>query len=143
MSIQIVPQDHLETRMKEKQTEWTVFKKRSYVWVTLIFFLVSVTLHFLFGWEAYKREHISQGEPIIMNDYVMEAARDTFENWQSEFLQLIWQIAGLAFLFYVSSPSSREGDDRKEEKLDYLIKKLYGGEADKIISELEEKFPKK
>jgi UV DNA damage repair endonuclease len=43
--------------------------------------------------------------------------RDNAENWQSEFLQLIWQVAGLAFPLYISSPQSKEGDDRKEEKL--------------------------
>lgn len=26
--------------------------------------------------------------------------RDTFENWQSEFLQLLWQVAGLAILLH-------------------------------------------
>jgi hypothetical protein len=50
--------------------------------------------------------------------------RDTMENWQSEFLQLIWQVAGLAFLLYIGSPQSKEGDDRKEEKLDYIVEKL-------------------
>jgi hypothetical protein len=38
------------------------------------------------------------------------------ENWQSEFLQLIWQVAGLSFLWYVGSPQSREEHDRQEEK---------------------------
>ena len=33
--------------------------------------------------------------------------RDTFENWQSEFLQLIWQVVGLAYFLYVGSPSSK------------------------------------
>jgi len=37
-------------------------------------------------------------------------------------MQLIWQVAGLAFLMYVGSPQSKEGDDRKEEKLDFIIK---------------------
>jgi hypothetical protein len=47
--------------------------------------------------------------------------RDTLENWQSEFLQLIWQVAGLAILLYVGSPQSREGDERKEAKLDAIL----------------------
>ena len=40
--------------------------------------------------------------------------RDTLENWQSEFLQLMWQVGGLAFLLYVGSPQSKEGDERVE-----------------------------
>jgi hypothetical protein len=68
--------------------------------------------------------------------------RDTMENWQSEFLQLMWQVAGLAFLLYVGSPQSKEGDDRKEEKLDYIIEKLDPENYQKLLSEWDKKYPK-
>jgi TnpA family transposase len=48
--------------------------------------------------------------------------RATFENWQSEFLQLLWQVVGLAYFLYVGSPSSKENDDRMEAKLDALLR---------------------
>jgi hypothetical protein len=69
--------------------------------------------------------------------------RDTMENWQSEFLQLIWQVGGLAFLYYIGSPQSKEGDNRKEEKLDEIIKLLDPQSADKIIKALDKKYPRK
>ena len=53
--------------------------------------------------------------------------RDTFENWQSEFLQLIWQVVGLAYFLYVGSPASKENDDRIEAKVDALLR-INGGE---------------
>jgi hypothetical protein len=56
-----------------------------------------------------------------VSDYTIQMLRDTLENWQSEFLQLIWQFAGLAILLYVGSPQSREGDERKEAKLDAIL----------------------
>jgi hypothetical protein len=31
----------------------------------------------------------------------------TFESWHSEFLQLLWQVCGLAYLLYVGSPQSK------------------------------------
>jgi hypothetical protein len=65
------------------------------------------------------------------------------ENWQSEFLQLIWQVAGLSFLWYIGSPQSKESDDRKEEKLDLIIQKLDPQNANKVIEELEKKYPKR
>lgn len=68
--------------------------------------------------------------------------RDTFENWQSEFLQLIWQVAGLAYLWYIGSPQSKEADDRKEAKIDQLLKKLCGKEGEKIIITLDKKYPR-
>jgi hypothetical protein len=37
-------------------------------------------------------------QPIEISDYFNMTFRDTMENWQSEFLQLIWQVAGLGIL---------------------------------------------
>jgi hypothetical protein len=33
-------------------------------------------------------------------------------------------VAGLGVLWYVGSPQSKEGDERKEEKMDLIIKML-------------------
>jgi hypothetical protein len=58
-------------------------------------------------------------------------------------LQLIWQVAGLSFLWYVGAPQSKEEEERKEEKLDFIIQKLDPHNAKKILQELEMKYPKK
>jgi hypothetical protein len=125
-----------------KKKEMSIWKKKGYLWVTLIFFLFSVALHWIFGWEAYKNEQQANDQPIVVNEYIVEMVRDTAENWQSEFLQLIWQVAGLAFLLYISSPQSKEGDDRKEEKLDHIVKLLDPDNAAKLLKEWEQKYPK-
>jgi len=67
--------------------------------------------------------------------------RDTMENWQSEFLQLIWQVAGLSLLWYCGSPQSKEGDDRREEKLDFIIRQLDPQKAERLLKEWKEKYP--
>jgi len=121
----------------------SVFYRKSYLWVTLIFFLFSLALHWLFGWYAFKQEQLAHSQPVVVNDYIIEMARDTMENWQSEFLQLIWQVAGLAFLLYAGSPQSKEGDERMEKKLDYILKKIAPDEFEDLNKELEEKYPKK
>ena len=123
--------------------KFSAFKKKGYLWVTLIFFVVSLALHWLFGWSAFKSEQMAHHQPIIFSEYFIEMMRDTMENWQSEFLQLIWQVAGLSFLFYVGSPSSKEGDERNEEKLDYIIKKLDPDNYTKLMQEWDQKYPKK
>lgn len=125
--------------MKTKMNGW---KKKGYLWVTLMFFLFSVALHWIFGWIAYKDEQEAHNQPVVVREYVVEMVRDTAENWQSEFLQLMWQIAGLAALLYVGSPQSKEGDDRKEEKLDYIIKTLDPDNYNALMKELERKYPK-
>jgi hypothetical protein len=50
---------------------------------------------------------------------------------------------GLSVLLYVGSPSSKEGDDRKEEKLDYIIEKLDPDNYAKLLRDWEKKYPKK
>jgi hypothetical protein len=128
--------------MAQARSKVSPFKKRGYLWVTLILFIVSAALHWLFGWQDFKNEQMAHGEPVVVSDYFVQMMRDTMENWQSEFLQLIWQVAGLSFLWYVGSPTSKEGDDRKEEKLDYIIQKLDPDNANKLFKDLEERYPK-
>lgn len=137
--ILIVDYENIYMRTKRSMTIW---KKKGYMWITLAFFFFSLALHWIFGWEVFKNEQEAHGQPIIVSDYVSEMIRDTMENWQSEFLQLVWQVAGLAFLLYIGSPQSKEGDDRKEEKLDYIIEKLDPENYDKLMKDWNKKYPK-
>jgi hypothetical protein len=121
---------------------WTPFRKRGYFYVTLGLFLLSLLLHWFFSWKAFVNDQQAHHQPVIVNEYLVEVLRDTFENWQSEFLQLIWQVVGLAYLFYVGSPTSKEGDSRKEAKLDLILKRLDPEHADSLLRELDEKYPK-
>jgi lysylphosphatidylglycerol synthetase-like protein (DUF2156 family) len=117
-------------------------RKFAYAWVTLAFFLFSLAGHWVFGWFAYVDEQRSHERPVEVSGYVVEMSRDTLENWQSEFLQLLWQVGGLAWLLYVGSPQSKEGDERKEEKLDAILRRLDPNNAEKIIAELDDRYPK-
>ena len=120
-----------------------IWNKYGFLWVTFILFLGSAIGHWMFGWDAYKKEQEEHHQPVVAKDFITEMSRDTLENWQSEFLQLMWQVAGLAFLFYLGSPQSKEGDDRKEEKLDEIIRLLDPQNGTKTIKKLDTKWPKK
>jgi flagellar basal body-associated protein FliL len=98
--------------------------KRGYLWVTLSFFIVTLVVHWMFAWFAYVQEQQDHNQAIVVTGYVNQTLRDMMENWQSEFLQLIWQVAGLSFLLYVGSPQSKESSERMEAKLDLLTKSL-------------------
>jgi hypothetical protein len=119
----------------------SIFKRYGFLWVTLGFFLFSLAGHWLFAWFAYVDEQAAHGQPIELAGYAIETLRDTFENWQSEFLQLMWQVAGLAFLLHIGSPQSKEGDDRKEEKIDSLLTALHP-EGESVIARLDRKYPR-
>lgn len=96
----------------------------------------------MFAWYAYVDEQMLHNGPIEVSGYWIKVLRDTLENWQSEFLQLMWQVAGLAFLLYIGSPQSKEGNDRKEEKLDAILLHVNPKEADQIIKNLDKKYPR-
>ena len=77
---------------------------------------------------------------MVLSSYLIEMGRDTLENWQSEFLQLIWQVGGLAMLLWVGSPQSKEGDDRIEAKIDAILQAVDRKNADKLIEEIDAEF---
>ena len=121
----------------------TALKYYGFFWVTLGLFIMSISLHWLFAWYSYIQEQNEHNQPIHLSDYFNETIRDTMENWQSEFLQLIWQVVGLSILWYVGSSQSKEADDRLEEKIDLLIQRLDSEKGKQLIQELDKKYPRK
>jgi hypothetical protein len=115
-------------------------RKYGYAWITLGFFLVSLALHWFFGWRAYADEAQDHGQVAETAGYLNEMFRDTFENWQSEFLQLLWQVVGLAYFLYIGSPSSKENDDRMEAKVDALMRMIGGDKAQELIGRLDHHY---
>jgi hypothetical protein len=119
----------------------SIWKKYGYAWVTLVLFLVTLTGQWVAGWYAYVADQRAHRQPPEVREFVLELGRDTFENWQSEFLQLIWQVAGLSYLLYVGSPQSKEEDDRLEDKLDAILRSVDPANAERLIRALDEKYP--
>jgi hypothetical protein len=124
----------------EAAMKGAIWKRYGYAWVTLGFFVISLIGHWLFAWFAYVDEQQTHQQPVEFSDYLVTTVRDTLENWQSEFLQLIWQVGGLAFLLFVGSPQSREGHDRIEAKIDELLRKADPQNADRIIRQLDDDY---
>ena len=117
--------------------------KKGYLWVTLILFAASLSAHWVFSWFEYVEEQTEHGSAVDVSGYFSKTMNATMENWQSEFLQLMWQVAGLSFLWYVGSPQSKEGQERLEEKVDYILRKTDPKNAEHFIEESETKYPKK
>ena len=115
-------------------------KRYAYGWLTAGFFLVSIVGHWIFGWYAYLDEQSALHAQPEVSGYLVEMGRDTLENWQSEFLQLIWQVVGLAYFLYVGSPASKENDDRTEAKLDALIRLVGKERAEGILYDIDERY---
>jgi hypothetical protein len=118
-------------------------RKRGYLWVTLAFFVMSLAIYWAFAWFAYSEEQIAHNQAIELSGFFNQTMRDTMENWQSEFLQLMWQVGGLAFLLYVGSPQSKESEQRLERKLDTILQRIEPEKAQEIIEQLKKEYPEK
>ena len=68
-----------------------------------------------------SNEAVEHGSQFQWSEFWPQFFAATFENWQSEFLQLVWQAAGLTLLLFWGSAQSRETDERIETKLDLLL----------------------
>jgi ferric iron reductase protein FhuF len=90
--------------------------------VTGALFLFSWIGQFVFQAAVESNEASQHGQSFAWAEFLPQFLASTFENWQSEFLQLIWQAAGLALFYYWGSSQSRESDERIEAKLDALLR---------------------
>lgn len=118
----------------------SIWGRYGYLWVTLGFFVISVIGHWLFGWFTYVSEQQDHRAPIEVSQYAFQMLEATFENWQSEFLQLMWQIGGLAMLLFIGSPQSKEGSDRVEAKIDEILRRVDPEKGEAVISELDDAY---
>jgi hypothetical protein len=86
-------------------------------------FISSWLLQTAGGWVEFVAEQEAHGEtPQLFGDsgYVWAWMKATFENWQSEFLQLFTFVVLTTFLVHRGSPESRDGD----EELKLMIQRL-------------------
>lgn len=130
----------MDDNQERSARRFGVFGKYAYAWITLGFFAVSLGLHWYFGWRSYVGDALEHGQRPETAEYLNQMLRDTFENWQSEFLQLLWQVVGLAYFLYVGSPSSKENDDRMEEKIDLLLSLQGGSEVQAKVDDIDRRF---
>jgi hypothetical protein len=118
----------------------SIWSRYGFAWVTGALFVITLSGHWNFGWFAYASEQRAHQQPISAPEYTVQMMRDTLENWQSEFLQLLWQVAGLALLLHVGSPQSKEGDDRVEEKIDAILLAVEPKKGDRMLDEIDREY---
>jgi hypothetical protein len=102
-----------------------------------VLFLAAWSLQTWTGWTAFAAEQLAHGQaPIAFGDdgYVWQWAESTFENWQSEFLQIFVFIVLTTILVHRKSHESPDTDydteaalRRIEAKVDALERKVARG----------------
>ena len=74
---------------------------------------MSLSFHWTFAWFSYIEEQKEHNQPVEITSYFNMIFHDNMENWQSKFLQLIWQVTGLSILWYLGSPQSKKEKKKK------------------------------
>jgi hypothetical protein len=93
--------------------------------VTLtLLFLSSWALHALYEYRRYADEQRSQNQPVEMTGYMDHFWAATFENWQSEFLQLLTFVILTAMLYHKGSHESKDTDEEMQAQLNRIEQML-------------------
>ena len=94
------------------------------VYLLLLLFVGSWLGHFLTQLATFRSDQQEHGQPFAWSDYLADFFASTFENWQSEWLQLIFQaillLGAKHWLFQVDA----EDMERMERKVDAIAKQL-------------------
>jgi hypothetical protein len=89
-----------------------------------VLFLVSWISQGIAEWGVYRAEQVTHGEPTSFGGFLVAFGQSTFENWQSEFLQLFAFVVLSAVLIHRGSAESKDSDERMEQQLQEINRKL-------------------
>jgi hypothetical protein len=90
--------------------------------ITGALFLLAWVGQFIFQMITVRQDAEEHGQSFQWSEFFPQFFSSTMENWQSEFLQLVWQAAGLALFYFWGSSQSKESDERLEAKIDLLLR---------------------
>jgi hypothetical protein len=90
-------------------------------------FVASFALHGVFGWWQYAADqeaHQAAATLFGPDGYVVYFGEWTFQNWQSEFLEVLLLIVATKYLIHKGSPESRDGQDEMQATIERIEKKV-------------------
>ena len=76
------------------------------------------------SWQTFTDEQRSLGEDPSAGDFVAEFAVGTFENWQSEYLQLFAFVTLAALYIHKGSAESKDSEEKIEASLRRIEQQL-------------------
>ncbi|HEU5325478.1 MAG TPA: DUF6766 family protein [Candidatus Limnocylindria bacterium] len=95
--------------------------------VLAVLFFASWILQSVTGWVEFTAEQQAHGEAAQLfgaSGYFWPWMQATFENWQSEFLQLFTMAILTAFLIHKGSSESKDSDDEMMLELTQIRREL-------------------
>ncbi|WP_420814384.1 DUF6766 family protein [Jiangella ureilytica] len=99
------------------------------VYVLILLFLGSWLGQFFTQLSEFRSEQQVHGEPFSWSEYLTSFFASTFENWQSEWLQLVFQAVLLLAAKHLLFQADAEDLERIERKIDNIHERVGAGEV--------------
>lgn len=100
------------------------FRRWGAVYLLLLLFAGSWLGQFLTQLSEFRSDQAMHGEPFVRADFLVQFFASTFENWQSEWFQLIFQAILLLGAKHWLFQADAEDMERMERKIDAMQKRL-------------------
>lgn len=116
-----------DTRAESLRLVGRLWRDYSLSIVVGVMFAVSMVLHAIFGWWQYVADQASHGAEATLwgwDGYVVYFGEWTFQNWQSEFLEVLVLILFTTYFIHKGSHESKDSQDRMQESIDRIERKL-------------------
>jgi hypothetical protein len=108
----------------ERTPNKSVWQQFSLGLTLMILFFASWIAQGISQWQVFTDEQSAHGQEPAIGDFASEFAASTFENWQSEFLQLFSFVVLAALYIHKGSAESKDGDERLEASMRRIEEKL-------------------
>jgi hypothetical protein len=102
----------------------THLRKWGAVYLLLLLFIGSWAGHFFAELAEFRANQAAHHEPFLWADYLTSFAASTLENWQSEWLQLVFQAILLLGAKHLIFRVDAEDMERLEAKVDQINRRL-------------------
>ena len=100
------------------------FRRWGAVYILLLLFLGSWLGQLLTQLSEFRSDQAMHGEPFVRGDFLAQFFASTFENWQSEWFQLIFQAILLLGAKHWLFQADAQDMERLENKVDAIAEEL-------------------
>lgn len=118
------PEEGIRPDPREHHRPDTHLRRWGAVYLLLLLFLGSWAGQFFAELSEFRSDQSAHKEPFLWADFLTSFAASTFENWQSEWLQLVFQAVLLLGAKHLIFRVDAEDMERLEAKVDQINRRL-------------------
>jgi hypothetical protein len=110
--------------IRDERSKRSLFREFGLSFALITLFFASWIGQLITQWQEYTDEQLEHGSSPKFGDFLAVFGKSTFENWQSEFLQLFAFITLSALYIHKGSAESKDGTEKLEASLRRIEEKL-------------------